>query len=76
MWHWWHSGFATSEREILLTKRRLKTDGGWCKTPPEAHEQESPNEEANENDDESGETPEKPEDDDHDMQGTCLRSLT
>ena len=27
---------------------------------PEAHERESPNDEANENDDESGETPDKP----------------
>ena len=36
---------------------------------PEAHEQESPNEEANENDDESGEIPDKPDDEDHEMEG-------
>ena len=35
---------------------------------PEAHEQESPNE----NDDESGETPDKPDDEDHEMEGETL----
>ena len=35
---------------------------------PEVHAQESPNEEANENDDESGETPDKPDDEDHEME--------
>ena len=39
---------------------------------PEVHEQESPNEEANENDDESGETPDKPDDEDHEMEGETL----
>ena len=39
---------------------------------PEAHEQESPNEEANENDDESGEIPDKLEDEDHEMEGETL----
>ena len=39
---------------------------------PEAHEQESPNEEANENGDESGETPDKPDDEDHEMEGETL----
>ena len=39
---------------------------------PEAHEQESPNEEANENDDESGEIPDKPDDEDHEMKGETL----
>ena len=39
---------------------------------PEAHEQESPNEEANENNDESGETPDKPDDEDHEMEGETL----
>ena len=39
---------------------------------PEVHEQESPNEEANENDDESRETPDKPDDEDHEMEEeTC-----
>ena len=39
---------------------------------PEAHEQESPNEEANENDDESREIPDKPDDEDHEMEGETL----
>ena len=39
---------------------------------PEAHEQESPDEEANENDDESGEIPDKPDDEDHVMEGETL----
>ena len=39
---------------------------------PEVHEQESPNEEANENDDESGETPDKPDDEDHEMEVETL----
>ena len=39
---------------------------------PEAHEQENPNEEANENNEESGETPDKPEDMDHEMEGETL----
>ena len=39
---------------------------------PEVHEQENPNEEANENDDESGETPDKPDDEDHEMEGETL----
>ena len=39
---------------------------------PEAYEQESPNEEANENDDENGETPDKPDDEDHEMEGETL----
>ena len=43
---------------------------------PEAREQESPNEEANENDDESGEIPDKPEDEDHEMEGETLQSQT
>ena len=33
---------------------------------------ENPNEEANENDDESGETPDKPDDEDHEMEGETL----
>ena len=41
---------------------------------PQAHEQESPNEEANENDDESGETPDKPDDEDHEMEGDASRA--
>ena len=39
---------------------------------PEVHEQENPNEEANENDDESGGTPDKPDDEDHGMEGETL----
>ena len=36
---------------------------------PEVHEQENPNEEVNENDDEYEETPDKPDDEDHKMEG-------
>ena len=39
---------------------------------PEVHEQENPNEEANDNDDESGETPDKPDDEDHGMEEETL----
>ena len=39
---------------------------------PEVHEQENPNESANENDDESGETPDKPDDENHEMEGETL----
>ena len=39
---------------------------------PEAHEQESPNEESNENDDESGKIPDKPDDEDHKLEGETL----
>ena len=47
-------------------------DAADPKVVPEVHEQESPNEEANENDDESGETPDKPDDEDHEMEGETL----
>ena len=39
---------------------------------PKVHEQENPNEEANENDDESKETPDKRDDEDHEMEGETL----
>ena len=53
--------------------RSLTTDDASDpRVVPEAHEQESPNEEANENDDESGETPDKPDDEDHEMEGETL----
>ena len=39
---------------------------------PEVHEHESQNEEANENDDEDGETPDKPDGEDHEMEGETL----
>ena len=44
-------------------------DAANPKVVPEVHEQESPNEKANQNDDESGETPDKPDDEDHEMEG-------
>ena len=47
-------------------------DAADSRAIPEVHEQESPNEEANENDDEDGETPDKPNDEDHDMEGETL----
>ena len=43
---------------------------------PEVHEQENPNEEANKNDDEIGETPDKPDDEDHEMEGRRFTSQT
>ena len=39
---------------------------------PEVHEQENPNEEVNENDDEYEETLDKPDDEDHEMEGETL----
>ena len=47
-------------------------DAAGPRVVPEAHEQESPNEEANENDDESGEVPDKPDDEDHEMEEETL----
>ena len=47
-------------------------DASDPRVAPEAHEQESPNDEANENGDESGETPDKPDDEDHEMEGETL----
>ena len=56
---------------LMCVIRRLASDDSFkwpfsCYCMP--HEQESPNEEANENDDESGETPDKPDDEDHEME--------
>ena len=39
---------------------------------PEVHEQENPNEEVNENNDEYEETPDKPDDEDHEMEVEIL----
>ena len=47
-------------------------DASDTRVVPEAHEQESPNEEANENDDESKEIPDKPDDEDHEMEEETL----
>ena len=59
--------------ETPLKPRSMTTDDASDpRVVPEAHEQESPNEEANENDDESGETPDKPDDEDHEMEGETL----
>ena len=58
----------TSEKPRSLTT----DDAADPRVVPEVHEQESPNEEANENDDESGETPYKPDDEDHEMEGKTL----
>ena len=52
--------------------RSITTDDASPRVVPEAHEQESPNEEANLNDDESGETPDKPDDEDHEMEEETL----
>ena len=59
--------------ETPLKPRSMTTDDASDpRVVPEAHEQESPNEEANENDDESGEIPDKPDDEDHEMEGETL----
>ena len=47
-------------------------DASHPRVVPEAHEQESPDEEASENDDESGDIPDKPDDEDHEMEGETL----
>ena len=50
--------------ETRQKPRSMTTDDALDpRTVPEVHEQESPNEEANENDDESKEIPDKPDDD-------------
>ena len=72
--------FLVSEEENLKAvvetpqkPRSMTTDAALDpRVVPEAHEQESPNEEANENDDESGEIPNKPDDEDHEMEGETL----
>ena len=68
-----HSWSEENLRSVVETPRNPRSmttdDASDPRVVPEAHEKQSPNEEANENDDESGETPDKPEDDDHDMQG-------
>ena len=59
--------------ETAQKPRSMTTDDASDpRVVPEAHEQECPNEEANENDDESGETPDKPDDEDHEMEGETL----
>ena len=63
-------------KAILDTPQKPRSmttdDASDPRVVPEAHEQESPNEEANENDDESGEIPDKPDDEDHEMEGETL----
>ena len=60
--------FETPQKPRSMTT----DDASDHRVVPEAHEQESPNEEANENDDESGKTPDKPDDEDHEMEGETL----
>ena len=59
-------------------KPRSATTGDAADTRvvPEVHEQENPNEEANENDDESGETPDKPDNEDHEWRRRRFQSQT
>ena len=47
-------------------------DATGLRVIPEVHEQENPNEEVNDNDDEYEETPDKPDDEDHEMEGETL----
>ena len=62
---------TSKQSSSLPQKPRSMTtdDASDPRVVPEAHEQESPNEEANENDDEIEETPDKPDDIDHEMEG-------
>ena len=61
-----------SSRPPQKPRSMTTDDASDPRVVPEAHEQESPNEEANENDDESGEIPDKPDDEDHEMEGETL----
>ena len=63
--------YARSVRRLAENSWSEENLKAVVETPqkPEAHEQESPNEEANENDDESEEIPDKPDDEDHEMEG-------
>ena len=61
-------------KAVVETPQKSRTmttdDASDPRVVPDAHEQESPNEEAN--DDESGETPDKSDDEDHEMEGETL----
>ena len=53
--------------------RSMTTDNATVpRAVPEVHEHENQKDEANENDDEDGETLDKPDDEDHDMEGETL----
>ena len=56
--------------EATQKPRSMTTDDATDpRVVPEVHEQKNPNEEVNENDDEYEETPDKPDDEDHEMEG-------
>ena len=60
--------------ETPQTPRSMTTyDAADPRVVPEVHEQENPNEEANENDDESEEIPDKPDDEDHEVEGRTFQ---
>ena len=58
-----------SSRPPQKPRSMTTDDAARPRVVPEVHEQENPNEEANEDDEESGETPDNPEDEDHEMGG-------
>ena len=71
--HSWSEENLQAVVETLQKPRSMTTDDAADpRVVPEVHEQENPTEEANENDDESGETPDKPDDEDHEMEGETL----
>ena len=61
-----------SSRPPQKPRSMTTDDAAGPRVVPEVHEQENPNEEANEDDEESGETPDNPEDEDHEMEGETL----
>ena len=62
----------SSRRDPTKPKSTTTDDASDPRVKPEAHVQESPNEEASESDDQSGEIPDKPDDEDHEMEGETL----
>ena len=68
----WKSGVWLGIETPQKPRSMTTDDATDPRVVPEVHEQENPNEEANENDDESGETPDKPDDEDHEVEGETL----
>ena len=66
----------TSRQSVIETPQKPRSmttdDATDPRVVPEVHEQENPNEEVNENDDEYEQTPDKPDDEDHEMEGETL----
>ena len=69
---WLEEGLKAVVETPQKPRSMTTDDAADPRVVPEAHEKESPNEEANENDDESAETLDKPDDEDHEMEGEKL----